>query len=60
MFNSSEYIMFSRGSDVTEITGSDRLRRAGYQDGEREPRVRQHWINHGMPRRLHRRARSRS
>jgi len=37
----------------------DRLHRAGYRDGERRPRYRQHWMNFASFRRLSARLRQR-
>lgn len=48
-----------RTEHLRSQTLPDRMRRAGYKDGERRPRYRQHWLNFSSPRRLSARLRRR-
>ena len=42
----SEFIMLARARSRAMFSSRDeRLRRAGYRDGERIPRVSRHWAN---------------
>ncbi len=48
-----------RTEHLTSQAMHDRLHRAGYRDGERRPRHRQHWVNFSSARRLSARLRRR-
>ena len=52
--------LMARTDAPTSQTPAAQLHRAGYQDGERRPRHRQHWLNHTSMRRMSARLRKRA
>lgn len=52
MYANSHATLMARTDGPNSQAMSDRLRRAGYQDGERRPRHRQHWVNYTSIRRM--------
>lgn len=60
MYTHAHATIMARTSGPTSQALSDRMRRAGYQDGERRPRHGQHWVNHTNMRRMSARLRKRA
>lgn len=59
MFSHSNVELLSRTQSLATQEKSERLRRAGYFDGERRPRIDHHWANIGALRSAAERFRSR-
>lgn len=59
MYTRSQVEMFERTHGRPLRSKSDKLRRAGYRDGERRPRHRQHWANDPIASRIGARLRRR-
>lgn len=60
MYTHAHATLMARTEGPTSRAMSDRLRHAGYHDGERHPRHRQHWVNHSSVRRMSARLRQRA
>ena len=52
MYTHAHATLMARTEGPTSRAMSDRLRHAGYHDGERHPRHRQHWVNYTSIRRM--------
>lgn len=52
MYTHSHPTLLSRTEDMNMRDLDERLRLAGYQDGERHPRFDQHWVNYARSQRL--------
>lgn len=59
MFTNTSVAMLAKTEDLMGPGANERLRRAGYHDGERRPRLRHHWANLTSARHVARRLRDR-